>query len=126
MPYQQTNACCLGLRGDTSGAPKVNQPFNTSDELLAFIGSDENAHFYGDATNPVSLQLDFIIDPNDYPHIPQFYNSFLAKLKTLQQTRALLTPGYNGDVNYATNIDESSMDSQCASGWPDRPNYYVW
>jgi len=32
---------CLGLRGDNSGAPYLFEPFDTTEDLLKFLKSDE-------------------------------------------------------------------------------------
>lgn len=59
-PGDGISVCCLALRGDTSDAPHLTAPFNTTDDFLASFNATENAHWY---RNPdrgaIYFELDF-------------------------------------------------------------------
>ena len=58
-----TEYCCLGLSGDTGSRPNLADPFNTTDDLLAFLGDARNgallpARPLAGAQRPLMVGLD--------------------------------------------------------------------
>lgn len=84
--FNNQSYCCIGLRGDTSSAPKLNNPFNTTNDLLKFLQAPENQAFLTDPSHPihVAMDLDHMVNWDRWNDSPRLlFISFFTQLQAI-------------------------------------------